>query len=842
MTEPNGFKGTIKLDLRDSKPDWNSFLYKKAPQDAPNVLVILYDDTGCAAWSTYGGRINMPTLDRLAANGLTYTQWRTTAVCSPTRSCFLTGRNHHANGFGSISEMAVGFPGYCGHIPPENGTIAQVLRDAGWSTLWIGKNHNLPVDAFSIGATKKRWPLGLGYDRFYGFIGGETNQWYPTLIEDNHFIDQPYSPEDGYHLSKDLADKAIAYIRDSKQSEPDKPWYLWYCPGANHAPHHAPQDYIDKYKGKFDDGYEAYREWVLARMIERGIVPKDTELTPINPLPDGVLPEADSVRPWASLSNDEKKLFARMAEVYAAFSEYIDVQIGRVVDYLEESGQLDNTVIFYCADNGASGEGSPSGSVNENRFFNGYPDDIESNMALIDKLGSPDTYNHYPTGWAVAFSTPYKMFKRYSSFAGGTCDPLVIHWPKGIKAQGELRHQYHHCTDIMPTILECCGIEMPKVIDGMEQSPLAGVSMRYSFADAKAPTRKETQYYEMVGTRGIWHKGWKAATLHAPVPSNQGNFDKDVWQLFNVEEDRAEANDLTAQHPDKVKELQDLWMAEAEKNNVLPLIDRVNVYPLSEFDGTMKVRDWSTVPDYPAPPPSPGGGKTPKVHPKTFFDDLPKLFEDAPPLPGEEVRYAEALCLFDAAAKDSKLKAAIVDEATRAQEELVEPLLQFRNSGIPLPFNWTTAINGAAFGTDYFTRTAVARSNIFVNKPNEAKYFYQDLDSSGERLNGANRYKVTFRKGEPPVKGFWSLTLYDEQHFFAPNELNRYSLGTKNRDLKRNADGSVTIYVQADAPAERTNWLPAPKGADFTLFIRAYWPEQSALDGTWTAPPVDESA
>lgn len=573
MTKPNGFNGTIKLDIRDSKPDWNSFLYKKAPQDAPNVLVILYDDTGCAAWSTYGGRINMPTLDRLAANGLTYTQWHTTAVCSPTRSCFLTGRNHHANGFGSISEMAVGFPGYCGHIPPENGTIAQVLRDAGWSTLWIGKNHNVPVDAFSIGATKKRWPLGLGYDRFYGFIGGETNQWYPTLIEDNHFIDQPYQPEDGYHLSKDLADKAIAYIRDSKQSEPDKPWYLWYCPGANHAPHHAPQEYIDKYKGKFDDGYEAYREWVLARMIDRGIVPKDTALTPINPLPDGILPEADSVRPWASLTDDEKRLFAHMAEVYAGFSEYTDVQIGRVIDYLEESDQLDNTLIFYCADNGASGEGSPSGSVNENRFFNGYPDDIQSNMALIDKLGSPDTYNHYPTGWAVAFSTPYKMFKRYSSFAGGTCDPLVIHWPKGIKSKGELRHQYHHCTDIMPTILECCGLEMPQVIDGIKQAPLAGVSMRYSFADANAPTTKETQYYEMVGTRGIWHKGWKAATLHAPAPADQGKFDKDVWQLFNVEEDRAEAHDLAAKHPEKVKELQALWLTEAKKNNVLPLID-----------------------------------------------------------------------------------------------------------------------------------------------------------------------------------------------------------------------------------------------------------------------------
>ena len=582
-TKGNQFKGTIKLDVRDSKPDWDAFLYKKAPKDAPNVLVILYDDTGSASWSPYGGRINMPTLDRLAANGLTYTQWHTTAVCSPTRSCFLTGRNHHANGFGSISEMAVGFPGYCGHIPPENGTIAQVLRDAGWSTLWIGKNHNVPVDAFSIGATKKRWPLGLGYDRFYGFIGGETNQWYPTLIEDNHFIDQPYQPEDGYHFSKDIADKAIAFIRDSRQSEPDKPWYMWYCPGANHAPHHAPQDYIDKYKGKFDDGYEAYREWVLARMIERGILPEGTELTPINPLPEGVLPEADSVRPWDSLSDDEKRLFARMAEVFAGFSEYTDVQIGRLIDYLEESGQLDNTLIFYCADNGASGEGSPSGSVNENRFFNGYPDDIESNMAMIDKLGSPDTYNHYPTGWAVAFSTPYKMFKRYSSFAGGTCDPLIINWPKGIKAKGEVRHQYHHCTDIMPTILECCGIEMPEVIDGQKQSPLAGVSMAYSFDDANAPTRKETQYYEMVGTRGIWHKGWKAATLHAPAPADQGNFDKDVWQLFNVEEDRAEARDLAEKYPEKLKELQDLWMAEAEKNNVFPLID-VGVHLIHELE------------------------------------------------------------------------------------------------------------------------------------------------------------------------------------------------------------------------------------------------------------------
>ncbi len=571
MAKP--FKGKIELDIRDSVPDWDAFLADKAPEGAPNVLVVLYDDTGQAAWSPYGGRINLPTLDRHAENGLTYTQWHTTSVCSPTRSCFLTGRNHHQNGFGTIAESAVGFPGYQGHIPPENATIATVLRDAGWSTFWIGKNHNVPVDAFDMGASKKGWPLGLGNDRFYGFLGGETNQWFPELIEDNHFVEQPAQPEDGYHFSKDIADKAIAYIQDSKQSQPDKPWYLWYCPGANHAPHHAPQEYIDKYKGKFDDGYEAYREWVLARMIERGVLPEGTELTPINPMSEGTSSETDFVRPWDTLSDDEKKLFSRMAEVYAGFSEYTDVQIGRVVDYLEESGQLDNTLIIYAADNGASGEGSPNGSVNEIKFFNGYPDEIDENRAMIDKLGSPDTYNHYPTGWAVAFSTPYRMFKRYASYSGGTADPLVIHWPAGIKAKGEVRHQYHHCTDIVPTIFECCGIEMPETVDGVKQSPLEGVSMRYSFDDPDAPTPKETQYYEMLGTRGIWHKGWKAATEHAPLPSDIGNFDRDHWQLFHVDEDRSEANDLAGQHPEKLEELEALWLEEAKRCSVLPLAD-----------------------------------------------------------------------------------------------------------------------------------------------------------------------------------------------------------------------------------------------------------------------------
>lgn len=566
------FKGRVQLDIRDSKPDWAAFLDAKAPKNAPNVLVILYDDTGQAAWSPYGGRIQMPTLDRLAKNGLTYTQWHTTSVCSPTRSTFLTGRNHHENGFGTIAESASGFPGYAGHIPLENATMASILRDAGWSTFWVGKNHNVPVDAFDMGASKKSWPLGLGYDRFYGFIGGETNQWYPELIEDNHFVDQPYSPEEGYHFSKDIADQAIRFIRDTKQSRPEKPWYLWYCPGANHAPHHAPKEYIEKYKGKFDDGYEAYRDWVLARMIERGVLPKGTELTPLNPMAKGTFIEGDSVRPWSSLSADEKRLFSRMAEVYAAYSEYTDVQAGRVIDYLEESGQLDNTLILYCADNGASGEGSPDGSVNENRFFNGYPDDIKSNLAMIDKLGSADTYNHYPTGWAVAFSTPYRMFKRYSQYAGGTADPLIIHWPKGIKAKGELRHQYHHCTDIVPTILDCCGVKFPEVYDGVKQRPLAGVSMRYSFDRAKAATRKKTQYYEMLSTRGIWHKGWKASTEHGPM-IDRGAFDHDRWQLFHTDKDRSEARDLAGKYPQKVKELARLWLAEAKKYDVLPLND-----------------------------------------------------------------------------------------------------------------------------------------------------------------------------------------------------------------------------------------------------------------------------
>jgi arylsulfatase A-like enzyme len=570
----NGFKGVIKLDVRESTPDWTPYVRKLAPAGSPNILFILYDDTGLATWSPYGGRVNMPALDELAANGLTYTQWHTVALSSPTRSCILTGRNHNLNGMGSITEASNGFPGYSANLPDQTATMAQILQDNGWSTFWLGKDHNVPETDLSSGSSRKYWPLQQGFDRFYGFIGGETNQWYPDLTEDNHAIEQPYGPEEGYHLSKDLADQAIKMITDQKSANPSKPWFMWYCPGANHAPHQAPQDYIAKYKGKFDDGYDAYRAWVLPRMIAKGILPKDTKLTPFNPLPDSIANPGDFVRPWESLNADEKKLFSRLCEVFAGFSEYTDAQIGRVIDYLKQTGQYENTVIFYAADNGASGEGSPSGSVNECKFFNNYPDELSENMKLIDELGGPNTYEHYPTGWAAAFSTPFQMFKRYSNFSGGTCDPLVISWPKGIKARGEVRNQYHHAVDIVPTILEITGLKMPEVYRGVKQYPLSGVSMKYSFdATPDAPTQKHTQYYAMLGTRAIWQDGWKAVAVHAPL-TGKGKFDKDEWKLYHVDIDRSESTDLSKENPEKLEALKKVWLEEAEKNFALPLDDR----------------------------------------------------------------------------------------------------------------------------------------------------------------------------------------------------------------------------------------------------------------------------
>jgi arylsulfatase len=574
------FKGDIQLDVRNSKPDWTPYTPKKAPKDAPNVLFVLYDDTGLAAWSPYGGGINMPTLEKLAKNGLTYTQWHTTALCSPTRSTLLTGRNHHLTGNAAITEGANGYPGAHGRIPEQTATIGQILQDNGYSTFWIGKNHNVPEQDVASGASRKQWPLNMGFDRFYGFIGGETNQWYPDLIEDNGFIEAPYGPEKGYHLSKDLADKAIKYLQDQKATNPSKPWYMWFNPGANHAPHHAPKDYIAKYKGKFDEGYDAYRKWVLPRMIQRGIIPAGTEMADFNPLPPNVAAAGDYVRPWNELKPEEKKLFSRLCEVYAAFSEYTDVQVGRIISYLEQTGQLENTIVIYAADNGASGEGSPNGSVNENKFFNGYPDELAENMKYLNELGGPNTYEHFPTGWAAAFSTPFKMFKRYAEYAGGTCDPLIISWPKGIKARGEVRNQYHHSTDIVPTLLDIIGIEAPTVYKGVPQYPMSGVSMKYTFnATPDAPTMKKRQYFAMLGTRAIWEDGWKAVAMHAPLTS-KGNFDKDEWELYHVAVDRSESRNLAKENPEKLKQMIAAWFDEADKNLVLPLDDRTAVEQL----------------------------------------------------------------------------------------------------------------------------------------------------------------------------------------------------------------------------------------------------------------------
>ena len=420
------FKGTINVDIRDSEPDWTPFEPPRAPDGAPNVLYIVLDDVGFSAMSCYGGPIETPNIDRIAAAGVRYTQWHTTALCSPTRSSLLTGRNHTRNSMACITEAAIGFPNASGTIPPENGMLPEILGQAGWNTYMVGKWHLCPTDEMNLASTRRNWPTGRGFERWYGFLGAETNQWYPDLVYDNHMVDQPSLPEDGYHLTDDITDKALEFIKDAKAIVPEKPFFLYYAPGACHAPHHAPKEWSDKFKGRFDMGYEAMREQTLARQKELGLVPADTELPPINPIgtpdtrtgPDGKpFPPLDYTRPWASLNNDEKRLFTRMAEVYAGFLAHADYHIGRLLDSLEESGELDNTIVVVVSDNGASGEGGPDGSVNEMKFANGVADDLAENLAKLDVLGTPATYNHYTNGWAMAFNTPFKMWKRTNSTA-----------------------------------------------------------------------------------------------------------------------------------------------------------------------------------------------------------------------------------------------------------------------------------------------------------------------------------------------------------------------------------------------------------------------------------------
>ncbi len=579
MAEP--FRGVVNVDIRDSEPDWPPFEPARAPDGAPNVVYIVLDDVGFSAIGCYGGPIETPNIDRIAAAGVRYTQWHTTALCSPTRSCLLTGRNHTRNSMACITEAAIGFPNASGSIPPENGMLPEILGELGWNTYMVGKWHLCPTDEMNLASTRRNWPTGRGFERWYGFLGAETNQWYPDLVYDNHLVDQPRSPEDGYHFSEDITDKALEFIKDAKAVAPDKPFLLYYAPGACHAPHHVPREWADRYRSRFDLGYEALREQTLARQKELGIVPSDTVLPPINPIgtpedrtgPDGKpFPPLDFTRPWGSLSDDEQRLFCRMAEVYAGFLSHADHHIGRLMGYLEETDQLDNTLVILVSDNGASGEGGPNGSVNEMKFMNGIPDDLQQNMAMLDELGGAKTYNHYPNGWAMAFNTPFKMWKRYE-FNGGTSDPCIISWPAGTRARGEVRGQYHHAIDLVPTILDVLGVEPPATIKGHVQSRFDGVSMRYSFDDAGAPSARRTQFYSMLGSRAVWHEGWKAVTTH-PAISGWGNFNDDVWELYHTDVDRSELHDLAAEHPDKLRELVNLWFAEAGANQAFPLDDR----------------------------------------------------------------------------------------------------------------------------------------------------------------------------------------------------------------------------------------------------------------------------
>jgi arylsulfatase len=584
------FKGIINLDVRDSVPDWEPYEQPKAPAGAPNVLFVVWDDTGFGALSPFGGPIEMPTLQRLADGGLRYTQFHTTAICSPTRASMLTGRNHTTVGMACIAEATTGFPGSNGHIPFETATIAEVLGERGYNTYMCGKWHCVPEDETNMASSKRNWPTGRGFERYYGYLGGETSDWYPDLVQDQQFVEQPYDPPkdgkewaeglgDKYHLSKDLADHAIAMIADAKQVAPERPFFMYFCPGANHAPHHSPKEWADKYKGVFDEGYEKIREGILAKQKAMGIVPPETELSPINPLAGVKSVEGkeqspfDVVRPWDTLSDDEKKLMVRMAEVYAGYSSYTDHELGRLIDYLEQTGELDNTLIVWISDNGASGEGGPNGSVNENKFFNSVMDDMAENLTYLDVLGSAETYNHYSTGWALAFNTPCKMFKRHT-WEGGVADPMVVQWPKGIAARGEIRDQYTHCSDIVPMVYECLGIDPPAVVKGYTQWDLEGTSFKYTFGDATAKTQKPSQFYVMLGTRAIWRDGWKAEAIHAGAPSDWSHFAEDKWALYHVEVDRSECHDLADQHPELLAELRDLWHFEAGQYFGLPMDDR----------------------------------------------------------------------------------------------------------------------------------------------------------------------------------------------------------------------------------------------------------------------------
>jgi arylsulfatase len=579
-TMAKGFKGRITLDIRDSVPDWEPFLPPRAPDGAPNVLLIAWDDLGYATMDAFGGPVECPNMRRLADRGVRYSNFHTTALCSPTRASLLTGRNATSNGMATIAEFGAGFPGISTRIPFENGFISEVLAERGYNTYCVGKWHLTPGEEANMAAFKGRWPLGRGFERFYGYLGGESNSWYPDLVHDNHPVDPPATPEEGYHLSKDLADKAIEFIRDAKAVDPDKPFFMYLAPQAGHAPHHVFPEWADRYKGRFDQGYEAIRSGILQRQKELGLLPENTELSALNPhgepgatSPDGKpWPMLDTVRPWDSLSDDERRLFSRMAEVFAGYISYTDHEVGRVIDYLEETGQLDNTLVVVISDNGASGEGGPNGSFNEWRFFNGIADTTELTLQHIDELGGPRSYNHYNTGWAWAFDTPFPYWKRWAGYEGGVADMCFVSWPARIAADPKPRHQYVHAVDVVPTVYELLGVEPPEVLKGYGQNPIEGESFAASLTDATAPG-KQTQFYAMLGQRSLYHDGWLACTVHPPL-SGWGNFASDVWELYHLDEDRAQARNLAGDEAARLETLKGLWYYYAGIFHGLPLDDR----------------------------------------------------------------------------------------------------------------------------------------------------------------------------------------------------------------------------------------------------------------------------
>jgi len=563
IPEPQNPHSTV-FDARNATPPPRFEV--KAPANAPNILIVLIDDMGFGQSSAFGGPINMPTVERLANAGLRYNEFHTTALCSPTRAALLTGRNHHMNNMGSITETATAFPGQTGQRPNSVAPVAEMLRLNGYSTAAFGKSHETAAWEVSPSGPTDRWPTRSGFDKFYGFLGGETNQWAPLLYDGMIQVEPSTDPK--YHFMTDMTNQAITWMGYQKSLTPDKPFFIYFAPGATHAPHQVPKEWIAKYKGKFDQGWDKLREETLARQIKLGVVPAGTKLAP----------KPEAIKDWATLSPDEKKLFARQMEVFAGFGEYADAEIGRLVQAIEATGQLDNTLIFYIVgDNGASAEGGMNGLFNEMTYFNGAQETVQDILKHYDELGGPTTYPHYAAGWAVAGDTPFTWTKQVASSYGGTRNGMAVHWPKGISAKGEVRSQWHHVIDIAPTILEAAGLPEPKSVNGTPQTSIEGVSLAYTFADSKAPSRHTTQYFEIFGNRAIYNDGWLAGTVHRAAWELKVRrpLEDDIWELYDTRADFSLANDLAAKNPEKLKELQDLFSKEAVKYSVLPLDDRL---------------------------------------------------------------------------------------------------------------------------------------------------------------------------------------------------------------------------------------------------------------------------